>query len=238
MDDRATTRATAGDEAATDEGRRPRHRRRWLAASLGVVIVAATGLLATRADANTPFARATLRDAKGAVVGQVGFYQSHDHTTVKVQLTSNAGVKAQQFHGFHVHTGADAASGTSGCVADPAQPSNTWFVSAGGHLKDDGQVHSGHDGDLQSLLVKANGTASSTFETDRFTPLDLSGRAIILHAGADNFGNVPTGTGPEQYTANSPAAVTRTQNTGNAGDRVACGVITVRGTPRGGHSEH
>lgn len=229
--------ASARTNAGTRTARRASHRRRWLAAGIGLVLVAATGLLATRADAHTPFARATLKDASGAVVGQVGFYQVHDHTTVKVELTRNARVTPQQFHGFHVHTGSDPASGTSGCVADPAQPSSTWFVSAGGHLKDDGQAHSAHDGDLQSLLVKANGTASSIFDTDRFTPQDLAGRAIILHAGPDNFGNVPTGTGPEQYTANSPAAVTRTQNTGNSGDRVACGVIKVSGTPRGGHGD-
>jgi superoxide dismutase, Cu-Zn family len=167
------------------------------------------------------------------VVGRVRFYSAHDHTTVKVQLTRDAKVTPEQFHGFHIHAGSDPATGATGCVADPAQPSNTWFLSAGGHLKQDGQVHSGHTGDLQSLLVKADGSASSTFETDRFSPLDLAGRAVILHDGADNFGNVPTGTAPDRYTANSPAAVTKTQATGNAGDRVACGVITVSGGPHG-----
>lgn len=73
--------------------------------------------------------------------------------------------------------------------------------------------------------LKAGGTASTTFETDRFTIDDLRGRAVVLHAGADNLGNVPVGTAPEQYTPNSPAAVTRSQNTGNAGDRVLCGVV-------------
>ena len=56
-------------------------------------------------------------------------------------------------------------------------------------------------------------------------PAELPGKAVILHAGADNFGNVPVGTGPDQYTANSAAATTKTGNTGNAGDRIACGVI-------------
>ena len=110
-------------------------------------------------------------------------------------------------------------------MADAAKPSNTWFVSAGGHLKADGQTHGGHTGDLQSLLVNADGSADSTFTTDRFLPGDLNGRAVVLHAGADNFGNVPVGAAADQYSANSPAAVTKTQNTGNAGDRVACGVV-------------
>ena len=50
---------------------------------------------------------------------------------------------------------------------------------------------------------------------------------MIVHAGPDNLGNVPVGSEPNQYNPNSPDAVDRTQATGNAGDRVACGEITV-----------
>ena len=53
----------------------------------------------------------------------------------------------------------------------------------------------------------------------------LRNRVVILHANPDNFGNVPTGPAANQYTANSQAATTATANTGNAGNRVACGVI-------------
>jgi len=42
---------------------------------------------------------------------------------------------------------------------------------------------------------------------------------------ADNYNNVPRGSNPDQYTANSAAAVTLTDDTGNAGDRIGCGVI-------------
>jgi Cu-Zn family superoxide dismutase len=63
------------------------------------------------------------------------------------------------------------------------------------------------------------------FTTDRFTPAGVVGRAVVLHAGPDNFGNVPMGSAADQYTANSPAAVVKTQATGNSGDRVACGVV-------------
>jgi Cu-Zn family superoxide dismutase len=207
----------------------PGRRRRRYVVPLVAGVLGATVFGATRAGADTPIASATLRDVNGHVVGRVRFYDDHDHTVVKATLTANANVKAGQFHGFHVHVGADAASGTSGCVADPAKPSATWFVSAGGHLKADGQVHSHHNGDLQSLLVNDDGSASTVFTTDRVTPADLAGRAVILHAGADNFGNVPVGAAADQYTANSPAAVTKTENTGNAGDRVACGTIRVGG---------
>lgn len=187
--------------------------------------LAATVAGATAASADSPFARAILTDATGQPVGRVRFYRSGDHTTVRVRLAANANVTPERFHGFHLHAGSDPATGASGCVADPAQPASTWFVSAGGHLKADGTTHGDHIGDLPSLQVNADGTASAEFETDRFTLDQLRGRAVVLHAGPDNFGNVPVGTAPEQYTPNSPAAVMRTQNTGNAGDRVACGVV-------------
>ena len=50
------------------------------------------------------------------------------------------------------------------------------------------------------------------------------GRAVVLHAGPDNFGNVPVGTGADQYIAGA-TALAKTQATGNAGDRFGCGVI-------------
>ena len=52
----------------------------------------------------------------------------------------------------------------------------------------------------------------------------MIGRAVVLHAGPDNFGNVPVGPNADQYTAGS-TALAKTQATGNAGDRFACGVI-------------
>ncbi len=74
------------------------------------------------------------------------------------------------------------------------------------------------------MYVNADGTASIDFEIDKLTPEDVIGRAIVLHAGPDNFANVPIGPGVDQYAAGS-AALAKTQATGNAGDRYACGVI-------------
>jgi len=78
---------------------------------------------------------------------------------------------------------------------------------------------------MPPLFVSAAGTAASSFITDRFTPDDVKGRAVIMHAGNDNLGNVPVGTAANQYTANAADATTLTNNTGNAGNRIACGVI-------------
>jgi Cu-Zn family superoxide dismutase len=51
-----------------------------------------------------------------------------------------------------------------------------------------------HAGDLPSLLVKQHGTAELDFRTDSFTVGQLldSGSAVIVHAGPDNFANIPS----------------------------------------------
>jgi superoxide dismutase, Cu-Zn family len=64
------------------------------------------------------------------------------------------------------------------------------------------------------------------FDIDRIPIGDLANRVVILHAKPDNFGNVPVGTADDQYSAGKDS-LTKTQATGNAGDRIACGVITV-----------
>jgi Cu-Zn family superoxide dismutase len=57
------------------------------------------------------------------------------------------------------------------------------------------------------------------FETDRFTIRqlrDADGSAVMVHAAADNFANIP----PRYGTPDD-----ETKNTGDAGARAACGVI-------------
>ena len=185
-------------------------------AALGVVAVAGTGSGETKV---------TLRDAGGVDRGSVSFQRKGDGTEVRVRLLGlPESVAREAFHGFHIHANGDPSNG-EGCVADATKPSNTWFVSADGHWKTDGQNHSGHLGDMPSVLVMKDGKAEMRFETSRIDRAQLKGKAVILHAGADNFGNVPVGTADAQYTANKDAAITATQNTGNAGDRILCGVV-------------
>jgi superoxide dismutase, Cu-Zn family len=189
----------------------------------GALCVAAVAATTGTADANPAWARASLRAADGSRVGTVEFRDAPaNRTEVTVWLRHSPGVEA--FHGLHIHAN-DVSTNGDGCIADPAQLSSTWFVSADGHWKHDpAEIHSHHAGDLSSPFVNADGTARLQFRVDKLTATEVVGRAVILHAGPDNFGNVPVGPNPDQYTP-GPDALAKTQATGNAGDRIACGLI-------------
>lgn len=207
-------------------------RRRAVAVSAAcATIVAAWGLTSTGAVAQVDILRTTLLDPSGREVGKVTFRVDRHHTRVSAAVRPNPYVAPGAFHGFHLHANNDPANG-SGCIADPSQPAATWFVAVDGHLADPGQGHGHHRGDLPSPRVSADGTARVSFTIEWIEPADLVGRAVVLHAGPDNFGSIPIGVAPDQYTANSASAVEKTHKTGNAGDRVACGLIT--GDPRKG----
>jgi Cu-Zn family superoxide dismutase len=141
-----------------------------------------------------------------------------DGTTVVVEA---AGLTPGP-HGFHIHSIGTCEPDSP----DPAAPATTGdFLSAGGHLAKEGQVHSGHDGDLPSLIVTADGTASLTVTTDTLSEedvLDADGSAAMIHAGADNFRNIP-----ERYAAGGPDEMT--SKTGDSGGRVACAELTASG---------
>ena len=172
-----------------------------------------------------PETKASLLAADQTPAGTVTFTAATGGTEVDVRLVGNKAVKPGTFHGIHVHANDDPANG-EGCKADPALAAPTWFTAVDGHLKAGTATHLDHIGDFPSVLVGKDGTASLRFTTDRFTPAEVVGKAVVLHASPDNFGNVPVGTLPDQYTANAEAATTKTAGTGNAGDRMACGLIT------------
>lgn len=168
------------------------------------------------------WASTELRSADGATIGYATFQTDDDTTlvTVSVQLApEQAGI-----HGMHVHAN-DVADNGEGCLADPAAPASTHFVSVDGHWNPGAAGHGHHQGDLPALFADQMGHAWLQFLTDQFHPDELRGHALIVHASSDNYGNVPVGDGPDQYTPNSDAATTATANTGNAGARIACGVI-------------
>ena len=148
-------------------------RTRLTIAGLAVASVIGAGAVAATivtASAHERFAKATLRTADGTRVGTVAFERdrgSH-HTEVTVRLRHADTLEA--FHGFHIHAN-DVSTNGDGCIADPAQPASTWFVSADGHWKHDPtELHGHHAGDLPSVFVNADGTASIRFNVDKLKP--------------------------------------------------------------------
>ena len=146
-------------------------------------------------------AKAEVRNADLETVGTVTLVQE----TNGVLVTMEASNLPPGFLGFHIH-------GIGECTPP--------FTSAGGHFNPKGKDHPHHAGDLPNLLVNKDGSAFMAVRTDRFKLADLFGKdgsAVIIHSKPDNHGNIP-----ERYTSEIDEA---TLGTGDAGSRIACGII-------------
>lgn len=77
------------------------------------------------------------------------------------------------------------------------------FADAQGHYNPERCPHPAHAGDMPPLFSNG-GYALQAFLTDRFTLREIVGKTVILHDGVDDFTSQPAG---------------------NAGERIACGVI-------------
>ena len=169
-------------------------------------------------DGHSGTATASLKDADGKPVGTATFTTLGD--AVKVSVTVS-GLPAG-FHGMHLHTNGE-------CKASGSEP----FTSAGGHLQVDGITGHPSSGDLVSINVLKDGSGETTTTTDAVTLEQIAGKSIIIHADADNFANIPT-----RYAAKPDE---KTMTTGDAGARIACGVIKAEesgeheGTESGDH---
>jgi Cu-Zn family superoxide dismutase len=157
---------------------------------------------------------ATLVDPEGTDVGTVQFSEVEGGTQVSVQVTG----LPPGFHGLHLHAIGECEPDS----ANPSDPSMTGdFLSAGGHIGAGESDHGEHPGDLPALYVAGSGDGSLTAVTDALTLADLTdddGSAVMVHAGRDDFANIP-----ERYAPGGPDEMTR--NTGDAGGRIACGPV-------------
>jgi Cu-Zn family superoxide dismutase len=165
---------------------------------------------------------ADIKTADGTSVASAQFVFSGGFATVTVKTTA-AGQLAPGFHGLHIHSVGKcepaSVAPTGGAPGD--------FNSAGAHFQVGGHTTHPASGDLASLQVRGDGSASLVTTTDAFTAADLlAGQktAIIIHEKADNFANIP----PERYQQvnGTPGPDETTMATGDAGKRVACGVIS------------
>lgn len=177
---------------------------------------------AGEAGAGKPSITTQLRAPNGTQVATATFDFSNGYATITIATTGAGGI-TPGFHGVHIHKVGkcepNSVGPTGGAPGD--------FLSAGGHYQAPGHTTEPESGDLTSLQVRKDGTGQLVTTTDAFTMEDLlSGEktAIIIHAGADNFGNIPA----ERYNqtlGGTPGPDSMTMSTGDSGKRVACGVI-------------
>lgn len=108
-------------------------------------------------------------------------------------------------HGFHVHQ-------EPSCEAAMKDGSMAAGVAAGGHYDPDGAGRhgapwgDGHLGDLPALYVNTDQRATHPVLAPRLKLAQLEGRALMIHAGGDNYRDEP-------------------EPLGGGGARMVCGVI-------------
>ena len=167
--------------------------------TLSLLALAGTTVLVAPARAAEPaVAHATLADAQGKNVG-----------TVEIRETPNGVILHAKFsalppgaHAFHVH------------AVGKCEPP---FESAGPHFNPDDDKHGfaveggWHSGDLPNITVPADGkleidvlATDLTVADGEDKMLDADGAALIVHEGVDDYSSQPSG---------------------NAGKRIACGVV-------------
>ncbi len=78
------------------------------------------------------------------------------------------------------------------------------FAETGGHYNPKGMPHPKHAGDLPPLLSYHGGMAFMQVMTSRFRVEEIIGRTVVIHSGTDDFQSQPAG---------------------NAGTKIACGLI-------------
>lgn len=139
----------------------------------------------------TAYARFSGDAAHPSLQGEALFY-SYGQTGTLV-IVRAAGLPPSRFLALHIHTAGSCMSG--GDIA---------FAHAGGHYNPSGRAHPHHSGDLPPILSTETGTALLAVYTDRFTPEEVIGRTVVIHAQPDDF---------------------RSQPAGDSGARIACGVV-------------
>lgn len=142
----------------------------------------------------------------GKAIGTIHAYDSENGLVLSMQLT---GLPVGP-HGFHLHENGDCspAEKDGQMVAGLAAGGHYDPEQSGKHLGPSGE---GHKGDLPVVFVEPQEMALNTIVkrvkvVPRLAVADLRGRALIVHAGGDNYRDEP-------------------KPLGGGGARIACGVV-------------
>jgi len=157
--------------------------------------VLAAGFWLLPVSADAAQANATIRDRSGKTVGVATLISTPNGTLI----TAEFGGLPPGWHAFHIHA-------VGKCVPP--------FTSAGGHYNPTGDKHGilveggPHAGDMPNIHQRASGPVDIQVLNTKLVLdarlFDADGAAIVLHAKADDY---------------------KSQPAGDAGDRIACGVI-------------
>jgi Cu-Zn family superoxide dismutase len=182
---------------------------RSVAVSLGLFAVLVTGC-AKQEESPDPVAEVSAPEptdveidvnheskSDSGVTGTAAFSQQNGEILLHIDLANTPPGE----HAFHIHQTGDCSSPDG--------------KSAGGHWNPMEMDHGAwaadphHLGDVGNIVVGEDGTGTFHMSTDAWSigtgePNDITGKAVILHAGIDDFTSQPTGA---------------------AGGRIACGVI-------------
>lgn len=150
-----------------------------------------------------PVAQAELHGSYFAprLKGLVRFYPANAGTAVSIVVTGLPELHLSEDPEKRV--GPFAFHVHEGSTCGSSSPPDPFAAAAGGHYNPKNLPHPLHAGDLPSIIPN-RGYANMTVYTDRFSPKEVIGRTVILHIRPDDYHSQPAG---------------------NAGERIACGVI-------------
>jgi superoxide dismutase, Cu-Zn family len=170
-----------------------------------IIVVTVAGIAALALYAAAKPVTVDMKDANGKSIGTATLTEKKG-AGVQIRLNLK-GLPAGE-HAIHIHQNAK-------CEVVAGTPA---FTSAGGHFNPDQKKHGlqspdgPHAGDMLNFTVKPDGTAKVTvvdshvdLNDDPHSLFANGGTALMIHAAADDY---------------------KTDPTGNAGARIACGTIT------------